>query len=137
MASINVGKIVQVIGPVVDVEFRGGELPKILNALRLTNPSISDKPDNLGHRLHEPVDTIAKESEELAGRDIAVGRLLELRQEVADFPFGPLKLLGLVVGRHDFVVPSRIPSPAPVGDGASPSPHRLAGEQSQAFVDCW
>jgi F-type H+-transporting ATPase subunit beta len=47
MASTNVGKIVQVIGPVVDVEFRGGELPKILNALRVTNPSISDKPGNL------------------------------------------------------------------------------------------
>jgi F-type H+/Na+-transporting ATPase subunit beta len=47
MASTNVGKIVQVIGPVVDVEFRGGELPKILNALRVTNPSISDKAGNL------------------------------------------------------------------------------------------
>ena len=47
MASTNVGKIVQVIGPVVDVEFRGGELPRILNALRLTNPSISDKAGNL------------------------------------------------------------------------------------------
>jgi F-type H+/Na+-transporting ATPase subunit beta len=47
MASNHVGKIVQVIGPVVDVEFRGGELPKILNALRVTNPSISDKPGNL------------------------------------------------------------------------------------------
>ena len=47
MASTNVGKIVQVIGPVVDVEFRGGELPQILHALRVTNPSISDKPDNL------------------------------------------------------------------------------------------
>jgi F-type H+-transporting ATPase subunit beta len=42
-----VGKIVQVIGPVVDVEFPAGQLPKILNALKLTNPSISDKADNL------------------------------------------------------------------------------------------
>jgi F-type H+/Na+-transporting ATPase subunit beta len=41
------GKIVQVIGPVVDVEFESGHLPKILNALKLTNPSISDLPDNL------------------------------------------------------------------------------------------
>ncbi|MCL2778786.1 MAG: F0F1 ATP synthase subunit beta [Polyangiaceae bacterium] len=41
------GKIVQVIGPVVDVEFEGGKLPKILNALKLTNPSISNVKDNL------------------------------------------------------------------------------------------
>jgi F-type H+-transporting ATPase subunit beta len=41
------GKIVQVIGPVVDVEFEAGKLPKILNALKLTNPSISNEKDNL------------------------------------------------------------------------------------------
>jgi F-type H+/Na+-transporting ATPase subunit beta len=40
------GKIVQVIGPVVDVEFPGG-LPEINTALRISNPSISDKPGNL------------------------------------------------------------------------------------------
>jgi F-type H+-transporting ATPase subunit beta len=41
------GKVVQVIGPVVDVEFEGGKLPKILNALKLTNPSISGSKENL------------------------------------------------------------------------------------------
>ncbi len=41
------GKIVQIIGPVVDVEFTAGQLPKILNALKLTNPSISAEADNL------------------------------------------------------------------------------------------
>jgi F-type H+/Na+-transporting ATPase subunit beta len=41
------GKIAQVIGPVVDVEFPPGQLPKILNALTVSNPSISDKADNL------------------------------------------------------------------------------------------
>ena len=41
------GKIVQVIGPVVDVEFPAGKLPKILNALKVTNPSISSEKDNL------------------------------------------------------------------------------------------
>jgi len=40
------GRIVQVIGPVVDVEFTGG-LPEINTALRISNPSISDKPGNL------------------------------------------------------------------------------------------
>ena len=47
MASSKTGKIVQVIGPVVDVEFPPGELPKIYDALTLTNPSINDKPNNL------------------------------------------------------------------------------------------
>ncbi len=42
-----VGKIVQVIGPVIDVEFVPGDLPPIFNALRITNPSISDDKDNL------------------------------------------------------------------------------------------
>ena len=41
------GKVVQVIGPVVDVEFGAGKLPKIFNALKLTNPGISDSKDNL------------------------------------------------------------------------------------------
>jgi len=46
-AATGKGKIVQVIGPVVDVEFTDGKLPKILNALKLTNPSISNEKDNL------------------------------------------------------------------------------------------
>jgi F-type H+-transporting ATPase subunit beta len=43
----NIGKITQVMGPVVDVEFEQGQLPKILTALLITNPTISDEPDNL------------------------------------------------------------------------------------------
>ncbi len=43
----NIGKIVQVIGPVVDVEFEPGQLPAILNGLLVSNPAISDEPDNL------------------------------------------------------------------------------------------
>ena len=45
--SQNIGKISQVIGAVVDVEFEPGKLPLIFNALRVTNPSIDDRPDNL------------------------------------------------------------------------------------------
>ena len=33
--SQNIGRVVQVIGPVVDVEFPGGELPEIYNAVRI------------------------------------------------------------------------------------------------------
>ncbi len=42
-----VGHITQVIGPVVDVQFPPGELPNLLNALRVSNKSISDVEDNL------------------------------------------------------------------------------------------
>jgi F-type H+-transporting ATPase subunit beta len=41
------GRIVQVIGPVVDVEFSDGKLPKILNALKVTNSGISTAKENL------------------------------------------------------------------------------------------
>jgi F-type H+-transporting ATPase subunit beta len=44
---MNIGKIVQVIGPVVDVAFEEGKLPSILNAITITNPAIDDQEDNL------------------------------------------------------------------------------------------
>ncbi len=43
----NIGKITQVMGPVVDVEFEQGQLPEIYTALLITNPAISDELDNL------------------------------------------------------------------------------------------
>ena len=45
--ATTLGKITQVIGPVVDVEFPPNRLPKILNALTVSNPSISSEADNL------------------------------------------------------------------------------------------
>jgi F-type H+-transporting ATPase subunit beta len=41
------GKVIQVTGPVVDVEFPEGALPAILTALHITNPAIDDTEDNL------------------------------------------------------------------------------------------
>ncbi len=43
----NIGKIVQVVGPCVDVEFDPDKLPSLLTALTVSNPTISDEPDNL------------------------------------------------------------------------------------------
>jgi len=43
----NLGKITQVMGPVVDVEFQQGKLPEILTALLISNPTISEEKDNL------------------------------------------------------------------------------------------
>jgi F-type H+-transporting ATPase subunit beta len=45
--DMNIGRVVQVIGPVVDVAFQEGQLPNILNAILITNPAINDEPDNL------------------------------------------------------------------------------------------
>ena len=47
MSEQRVGKVLQVIGPVVDVEFDAGNLPNIMSALMISNPAISDEPDNL------------------------------------------------------------------------------------------
>jgi len=44
---MNTGRISQIIGPVVDVEFESGDVPPIYNALRITNRAINDKADNL------------------------------------------------------------------------------------------
>ena len=46
MSTENFGNVIQVLGPVVDVEF-GGELPPINTALRLSNNLISEKDWNL------------------------------------------------------------------------------------------
>ena len=45
--SEQAGQISQVLGPVVDVRFDGGVLPEIYTALRVSNPAIDDRPNNL------------------------------------------------------------------------------------------
>jgi F-type H+-transporting ATPase subunit beta len=47
MSEQRIGKVLQVIGPVVDVEFDAGNLPNIMSALMISNPAISDVADNL------------------------------------------------------------------------------------------
>ncbi|HDP26050.1 MAG TPA: F0F1 ATP synthase subunit beta [Deltaproteobacteria bacterium] len=61
------GRVSQVIGAVVDVEFPQGDLPDIYNALFVTNPFISDQEDNLvlevaQHLGNRTVRTIAMDS---------------------------------------------------------------------------
>jgi F-type H+-transporting ATPase subunit beta len=64
-------------GPVVDVEFSGGALPPVLNALKLTNPAIDDRQDNLvlevaQHLGDHVVRTIAMDSTEGLTRGMKV-----------------------------------------------------------------
>ncbi|TMA36753.1 MAG: F0F1 ATP synthase subunit beta, partial [Deltaproteobacteria bacterium] len=63
----SIGRVTQVIGPAVDVEFPDGSLPPIYNALQITNPAISDQPWNLvvevaQHLGEKTVRTIAMDS---------------------------------------------------------------------------
>ncbi|MBV5341364.1 MAG: F0F1 ATP synthase subunit beta [Deltaproteobacteria bacterium] len=65
--SQNTGKITQVIGAVIDVEFEPGMLPEIYHALRVTNPAIDDRENNLvlevaQHLGENSVRTIAMDS---------------------------------------------------------------------------
>lgn len=73
----NVGKVLQVIGPVVDVVFPAGKLPAIYNALTMSNPSISDERDNLvlevaQHLGESTVRTIAMDSTDGLVRNMPV-----------------------------------------------------------------
>ena len=66
MSELN-GKIVQVIGPVVDIEFEGGKLPDIFNALKIPTESNDGKKDELivevqQHLGDERVRTVAMDS---------------------------------------------------------------------------
>lgn len=77
MQTTNVGKVKQVMGPVVDVEFAGGELPPINAALKLTNKFLGDTPNNLvlevaQHLGDGVVRTIAMDSTEGVVRGAAV-----------------------------------------------------------------
>ena len=108
-----VGKIVQIIGPVLDVEFPGGDLPAIYSALRITR-SLGDGED--------PVDVIAEVEQHLGenrvravamtatdgmqrGMDVVdtgapisvpvgpktLGRVLNVLGEPVDFPDRPVE----------------------------------------------
>ncbi|WGL61434.1 F0F1 ATP synthase subunit beta [Pigmentibacter sp. JX0631] len=71
------GKIIQVMGPVVDVQFEHGNLPEIYHALRTTNTSINSDKENLvlevaQHLGENTVRAIAMDSTEGLSRGVAV-----------------------------------------------------------------
>jgi F-type H+-transporting ATPase subunit beta len=105
-----VGKVIQVIGPVVDVEFEGGYLPAIYNAVRVQGTVGSDKVDivcevqqHLGEgRVRavamKPTDGLTRGMDALdTGAPISVpvgsgtlGRVLNVLGEPVDFPDRPV-----------------------------------------------
>lgn len=77
MQVVTEGKVVQVMGPVVDVEFPEGKIPAIYNALKLTNKAINDQADNLvlevaQHLGENVVRTIAMDSTDGLSRGVSV-----------------------------------------------------------------
>jgi F-type H+-transporting ATPase subunit beta len=114
------GKIVQVIGPVVDVEFEGGKLPKILNALKVSNPSISAGKDNLTlevaqHLGENTVRTVAMDTSD------GLVRGMEVRDTGGPIamPVGP-ECLGRILN----VVGEPVDDAGPVGAKKSAPIHR-------------
>ncbi len=67
--ALATGRITQVIGPAVDVEFPAGKLPAIMTALTLTNKNIDEREDNLvlevaAHIGENTVRTVAMDATE-------------------------------------------------------------------------
>ncbi|PLX83297.1 MAG: F0F1 ATP synthase subunit beta [Desulfuromonas sp.] len=108
---MNKGKITQVIGPVVDVEFEAGKLPEIYHALKITNPALGEGEWNLvvevaQHLGENTVRTIAMDSSEglVRGQEVmdtgkqivmpvgsgTLGRILNVVGEPVD-EAGPIK----------------------------------------------
>ena len=75
--SENFGRVAQVMGPVIDVSFEGGQLPEINTALKITNPAIGDGEWNLvvevaTHLGQNTVRTVAMDSTDGLVRGVAV-----------------------------------------------------------------
>ncbi|SDK57584.1 F-type H+-transporting ATPase subunit beta [Maridesulfovibrio ferrireducens] len=96
-----IGKIVQVIGAVVDVEFPEGQLPNILTAVQIDNPNNTDAPDLIcevaQHLGNNVVRTIAMDATEGLVRGMDVNALgIAITVPVGDAVLG--RILN-VVGR--------------------------------------
>jgi F-type H+-transporting ATPase subunit beta len=109
--AVKVGKVVQIIGPVVDVEFEGGYLPAIYNAVRITGQSGNDTVDVIveveQHLGENRVRTVAMKPTDGLQRGMTatdmggpismpvgpetLGRVLNVLGEPVDFPDRPVK----------------------------------------------
>jgi F-type H+/Na+-transporting ATPase subunit beta len=127
MANATNGKITQVIGPVVDVEFPPGQLPAILNALLATNANINGEQNNLvlevaQHLGESVVRTIAMDATEGLVRGAVV---LDTGSPI-NMPVGPQTL-----GRIMNVVGQPIDEAGPISRERTLPIHRPA----PAFVE--
>ena len=115
-----VGKVVQVIGPVVDVEFAGGHLPAIYNAVRIVSEPGDARRRDRRHRggraaprreprahgrdeadrrhapRHEGRSTPARRSR-CRSAPATLGRVMNVLGEPVDFPDRPINVEGALV----------------------------------------
>jgi F-type H+-transporting ATPase subunit beta len=110
-AAQRIGRVVTVIGPVVDVEFEGGQLPPIYNAVRITGEIGTEKIDVIAeveqHLGENRVRTVAMKPTDGLQRGMEVvdtgepitmpvgpatlGRVLNVLGEPVDFPDQPVQ----------------------------------------------
>jgi F-type H+-transporting ATPase subunit beta len=111
-AETRVGKVVQVIGPVVDVEFEGGHLPAIYNAVRIVSDAgdkdvvdvVSEVEQHLGENrvrtvAMKPTDGLRRGMRVIdTGAPISMpvgpatlGRVMNVLGEPVDFPDRPIQ----------------------------------------------
>src|SRR6187549_1128609 len=109
--AVKIGKVVQIIGPVVDIEFAGGELPAIYNAVRVSGDAGGQKVDIIveveQHLGENRVRTVAMKPTDGLQRGMAaedqggpismpvgpetLGRVLNVLGEPVDFPDQPVQ----------------------------------------------
>ena len=109
--ATRIGKVVQVIGPVVDIEFADGQLPEIYNALRITGKAGNEPIDIIveveQHLGENRVRTVAMKPTDglqrgMAAEDLGaaismpvgpntLGRVLNVLGEPVDFPDRPVQ----------------------------------------------
>jgi len=121
---MNKGRITQVIGPVVDVEFEAGKLPEIYHALKVTNPAVDDREWNLvlevaQHLGENTVRTIAMDATDglVRGQDA-----LDTGKQIV-MPVGP-KTLGRIMN----VIGEPVDEAGPIGAEKEWGIHRPAPE---------
>jgi F-type H+-transporting ATPase subunit beta len=109
--AVRVGKVVQIIGPVIDIEFAGGALPPIYNAVRVTGESAGEQIDVIveveQHLGENRVRTVAMKATDGLQRGMTatdtggpisvpvgpqtLGRVMNVLGEPVDFPDRPVE----------------------------------------------
>ncbi len=122
MSDKNIGRITQVIGPVVDVEFEKGKLPPIFNALRITNKSLNDEDWNLvcevaSHLGENTVRAVSMDSTDGLVRGMEVWDL----EEMMTMPVGH-EVLGRIIN----VIGDPVDEMGPIGEKKRYPIHRPA-----------
>jgi len=124
MSQLQNGKIVQVMGPVVDIEFPPGALPEVNTALRTTNAAIDDRPENLVVEVAQHLGENTVRCIAMDGTDgLMRGQEVRNTGSPIKVPVGP-KTLGRIIN----VIGDPVDERGPVGAEMHHPIHRKAPE---------